>query len=159
MARAIDRILVCVYALVIALPAYAMITDATDMPLYGVVAEVERPPLRWKTFHREKYQHELTRWFENHIGYRGYAVRADTSLLLHGLDEIKRDVGVLAGTGGVLFEKDDIGYHSRLADEAIAPTLAEPFATPFCAAAMRPPRGLPHITSNPTRAATTKRTG
>jgi hypothetical protein len=133
MTRAIDRLLVCVYALAIALPAIAMITGAPDMPLSGVVAEVERPPLRWASFRKEEYQHELTRWFERHIGLRGVSVRTDNSWLLHGLDETKRDVGVMIGDDGVLFEKDDIAFYSRLADETIAPGLAEPFAQKLAA--------------------------
>lgn len=133
MARITDRLLVCLYTLLIALPAIAMITEAKDVPLAGVVAEIERPPLRWASFRGEEYQHELTRWFERYIGWRGVSVRTDNSVLLHAFDETKRDVGVMIGEDDVLFAADDIGFHSRLADEAIAPALAEPFATKIAA--------------------------
>jgi hypothetical protein len=113
MPRVFDRIIVCAYLAVAVLPAIAIYTRFDDKKVYGALVEAKRPKLAVRPFLSEKYQHQFTEWFEGQLGFKGYSVRVDNTLLYHVFDETKYGAHLEVGVDGVLYERDDLEYYSK----------------------------------------------
>jgi hypothetical protein len=115
-----DRLLVCLYVALAALPTIALALKLTDRKLEGVVARPKRPALTADAFRTDKFQPAFTEWFESALGYRNWAVFVDNTILYHAFGETKSGARVVLGEGDVLFERDDIG----LLNKPVPPELA-----------------------------------
>jgi len=111
--RLTDRILVCVYVWLALLPAAAMVFGWRDRGLDGSLAPAPRPKLSGGAFRTEQFQQQFTRWFEQSLGFRNYAVVADNTLLYHVFGETKYLARVVIGHDDVLFERDDITLFNK----------------------------------------------
>lgn len=128
--RLVDRILVCIYLAIVALPVTAMLLHLHDHRLNGALAPAPRPALTLSGFRAEQYQKGFTSWFENKMGFRNYAVYADNGLLYHAFREAKPGAQVIIGHDGVLFHREDISLFNKfpVVDQARIDALADEIA-------------------------------
>ncbi|HSK02031.1 MAG TPA: hypothetical protein VK932_12355 [Kofleriaceae bacterium] len=128
-----DRLLVLVYLVLAALPVLAMALEIKGRPLYGSLPPTPRPALELDAILAEKYQHELTGWFESNLGLKGTSIALDNAILHHVFRETRFGSTVHLGKDGVLFPADDISFfnkHGRqIADPAYIDRLAAQMAT------------------------------
>lgn len=94
----------------LALPAFQTITRfRPELPLHGVEhASPQRlPALSFRGFTSERFQKELERWMDAHIGFRSKMVRTDNQLNYAVFGEISSSYGskLVLGTDGSLIEK------------------------------------------------------
>jgi hypothetical protein len=123
-----DRLVVCAYVAVAVLPAVGLYTRFDDRPIDGVLVDKRRPKLTAKAFLTERYQHDFAAWFENRIGFKGYSVRVDNTLLYHLFDETKFGANVVLGEDGVLYERDDLEYFGKYGPYLPSAATADAFA-------------------------------
>lgn len=113
----LDRIIVCLYLAIAALPVTAMVRKWKDQRLDGSVESGARPELAIAAVRSEAYQTAFTSWFEVGLGLRNWAIRIDNTLLYHLFREAKWGSHVAIGHDDVLFERDDVSYFNKtLAD-------------------------------------------
>ena len=115
MPRLLDRILVCAYVLVAILPLAAMALRLRDKHINGVYVHPPRPTLSLSTVTSEAFQIATTAWFEDRLGWKGYSVHVDNSILFHVFGETKPGANVRVGDDGVLFQPDDIYFFAKYA--------------------------------------------
>jgi len=113
MSRWTDRSLVGVYLLVAIAPAIGIATRFDNAKINGALSPAKRPAPSFHRFLDEKYQADLTAWFESNLGFRAYSVHADNTLLYHVFGESKQGARVKVGGHGVLYELDDLAYYSK----------------------------------------------
>ena len=128
MPRLLDKILVCVYVALAVLPLVGMQLGIFHKSVDGAVAAQKRPALRAKAFLSERFQKGFTAWFEARLGFKGYAVHADNSLLYHVFDETKQGARLVVGSDRVLYELDDIGYYNKHGAALPAPAIVDAYA-------------------------------
>jgi hypothetical protein len=69
------------FLLLIALPGLQMrCRFVPEMPLSGVRVEPDRPSLSLRTWWEGEFQSQAEDWFDDHAGFRGYAVRTDNQI-------------------------------------------------------------------------------
>jgi hypothetical protein len=128
MARLLDKVLVCLYVALAAVPLVGMQLRIGHKSADGVVATRARPTPSAASFVSEQFQKDFTAWFETRLGFKNYAVFADNSLLYHLFGETKHGARVVIGHDGVLYEMDDLWYYSRPASALPAPGTIDAYA-------------------------------
>jgi hypothetical protein len=123
MRRLTDRLLVCVYMALAALPVLAMTAHIKDHRLEGSFPPAPPPKLAFGAVRSEAYQHQLTGWFEGSLGLRAWSIWMDNTLLYHAFGETKWGSHVQIGHGGMLFERDDITFFNK--SDAMLPAPAD----------------------------------
>ncbi|HEX7837023.1 MAG TPA: hypothetical protein VF469_06140 [Kofleriaceae bacterium] len=111
--RLIDRLFVCLYLAIAALPVAAMVGRWGDHRLEGAVHAPPRPALSLSAVRSEDYQARLTAWFEVKHGLRNGSIWIDNTILYHAFHETKWASDVVIGNDDVLFQRDDIGYFNK----------------------------------------------
>lgn len=119
-----DRVLVCLYVLLALLPATAMLMKLHDQGVFGAVAKTTRPKLRPGSVITERYQQKMTQWFESQLGFKGYAIHTDGTILGRVFGEAKPDSSV-AIAGEVLFHREDVNGLNRTPDQLPSRALVE----------------------------------
>jgi len=118
-----DRILVCLYVAILALPVVAMRAHIKDHSLDGFIAIPSPKAPTLAAIRSEQYQHEVTTWFEASRGFRNWSIWIDNTILYQLFRETKYGSRISIGHDGMLFERDDINYFNRSAKEL--PTQAQ----------------------------------
>jgi hypothetical protein len=111
--RILDRILVCLYLAIAALPVTAIVSGWRDHRLDGALQTPPRPELGFARVRSEDYQAQFAAWFEAKLGLRNWSIWIDNTLLYHMFHEAKWGSHVVIGRDGMLFERDDIGYFNK----------------------------------------------
>lgn len=117
-----DRILVCLYLLLAALPATAMLLELPDEGVFGALPRTKRPNVRPGSIITERFQHKFTQWFESNLGFKGRSIHLDGTVLGRVFGEAKPDSSV-AIAGDVLFHREDVNGLNRTPDQI--PTRAQ----------------------------------
>jgi hypothetical protein len=128
MSRPIDRLVVCLFLLVVLTPGAAMLMGADDARVRGALVEIVPPRFTWTTVRNEELQHQATAWFERNLGYRGVAIHVDNSILLHGFGETKPGATTILGEDGMLFLNDDIAHFNKRTHDVMTPRQIGDFA-------------------------------
>jgi hypothetical protein len=106
----------------------SMATAAHDVHLEGVEMSATRPAFRLASVRHETFQKEMTAWFEQRWGLRGYAVRTENTIGVHIFGETRTDQHPVVGDDGVLFTRDDLAYVNRAEPSDATIALAQQFA-------------------------------
>lgn len=131
--RIFDRFLIFVYLAIALVPAVTLVARTPDHRLAGVEPEPRTPRLRLGAIITERFQRELTAWFEAKLGVRGYEVMIDNSILYHLFGETRYGAGVHIGEAGVLFENDDLAFYNRTAESLPGDEVIDAAADKFAA--------------------------
>lgn len=107
-------VVVAAYLALAAAPVVAMVAGLRDWPLRGVVSEAPSPRASLAAAWSEDLQRDLTTWFERHLGLRGWMIALDNTALARGFGEARADARVVFGDDGVLFERDDVAFLTKL---------------------------------------------
>lgn len=112
--RALDRIMVVLFFAAAALPYAAMKLGARDHEIFGRLPPAPYPEQRTlAAFTSEELQKTFTAWFESKLGFKGYSIAIDNTLLYHVFHDTKPGSYVMLGDGGVLFKDEDIQYYNK----------------------------------------------
>lgn len=107
-----DRMMVLVYALLVALPVAARALHLPDRKLVGVVPPLPAVKLTRGHVLSGEYQAAWAEAFERRLGLRGAAITADNTILYHAFRETKRGSTAVVGKDGVLLPEDDLHYYA-----------------------------------------------
>jgi hypothetical protein len=124
MRRRTNAVLVAAYLAVMLVPLYGFLRGTRGRALDGAYAAPAQPQLDWSGLTSERFQIDFTKWFDDHIGYRGTSVRADNAILLHVFGETRPGSDVKLGKDGVLFQSDDL-YFATKYRAGLTPTLEQ----------------------------------
>lgn len=106
-------ITVCVYVALLVLPAAAMIGGIHDQLIAGALPPRPWPAASLAAVSDESFQRGVTEWFESKLGFKGYAIYADNTVLYHAFQETRVGAPTVRGEGDVLFMRDDVNYYNR----------------------------------------------
>lgn len=129
----LDRLLVFAYVAIAALPVIAMVVGLRGREIGGSLAAVKRPPVGFRKLVTERYQHQLTAWFEASVGLRGSSIGVDNAILYHAFRETKFGSSVRIGRDGVLFNDEDIGHYNKVTSQLAGPEHADALAARIAA--------------------------
>jgi hypothetical protein len=130
---AVDRVLVCLYVALAALPFVAMKLHAGDHAIAGRLPPAPYPQRSFAALKNETFQRAYTDWFESKLGFKGYAIATDNSILFHLFHETKPGSAVKLGDDGVLFNDEDTAYYNKNGAWLPAPPRVDQLATKIAA--------------------------
>lgn len=130
--KRVDRILVVLYLVAAVLPYAAMRLHWHDHEIFGSLPPAPYPPASLDAMRSEEFQKAYTAWFESNLGFKGYQIAVDNTLLYHAFHDTKSGSQVMLGKHGFLFKDEDIAYYnkygSQLPDQAHLDALADRIA-------------------------------
>jgi len=115
--RLLDRLVVCLYVALAALPVIAMLRGWRDHRLDGAVPAPPRPALALAAVRSEDYQGKFAAWFDVAHGLRSWEIWIDNTMLYHAFGDTRFGSHVVVGGDGVAFEQDDISYFNKSGTE------------------------------------------
>lgn len=112
--RILELSFVAIIFALLVVPAINMVRPfLSQEPLYGVVANEQRPPLRLADVGSEEFQRRFSRWFDKNYGIRPTAARIDNSINYHVFHETRAEQPVKVGPSQMLFLNEQLWFHNR----------------------------------------------
>ena len=131
--KAFDRLMVVLYLVAAVLPFAAMKLGWHDHEIFGSLPRAPDPKPSLEAVRSEEFQKGYTAWFETGLGFKGFQIATDNSLLYHLFRDTKSGSQVMLGKDGFLFKDEDLAYYNKtgaqLPDQARVDALADKVAT------------------------------
>lgn len=84
-----------------------------DIRLMGAFTPAPRPGWKVSSFLKGNFQKEFEDWYNSNFGFRGYAVRLDSTLSFYAFRDVPVGSQARIGRDGMLFSFEDIIYLNR----------------------------------------------
>jgi hypothetical protein len=111
MHRRIQLLLIVMYLAAAMLPVLWLVSGARRQRVGGTLPLAKLPAPTLASIADERFQHGVTRWFENHRTLFGYAVHLDNTVLYRVFGETRAGARIVLGRDRrILFIDEDIGH-------------------------------------------------